>query len=109
MSFGLVARNHDSFVLSGWVGVLEKNVQAEWAELHALEESFNFARTRNWLKLEFEFDCVSLVNWLNRMKADFSTMGYSIRESLKMLDPCVNFSFVWAPRCCNKVADYLCK
>lgn len=66
MSFGLVARDHDGFVLGGRAGVLEKNVQAEWAELHALEESIRFARTKNWLKLEFEADCVSLVNRLNR-------------------------------------------
>ncbi|KAK5775357.1 hypothetical protein PVK06_043239 [Gossypium arboreum] len=68
MSFGLVARDHDGFVLGGRAGVLEKNVHAEWAEFYVLEESLNFARTKNWCKLEFESDCVSLVNRLNRMK-----------------------------------------
>ncbi|MBA0602851.1 hypothetical protein Gorai_003017, partial [Gossypium raimondii] len=87
MSFGLVARDHDGFALGGQASVLEKNVQAEWAELHALEESIRFARTKNWLKLEFEADCVSLVNPLNRPKADFSTIGHRIREILKLLDP----------------------
>ncbi|MBA0816384.1 hypothetical protein Gohar_001050 [Gossypium harknessii] len=76
MSFGLVARDHDGFVLNGRVGVMNKNVKGEWAELHALEESISFARTKNWLKLEFESNCVSLVNQLNRTKADFSTMGH---------------------------------
>ncbi|KAK5845660.1 hypothetical protein PVK06_001861 [Gossypium arboreum] len=109
MSFGLVARDHDGFVLGGQADVLEKNVQAEWAEFHALVESLNFARTKNWRKLEFESDCVSLVNRLNKMNVDFSTMGHYIRESIKILDPCVCLNFVWAPRCCNNAADYLCK
>ncbi|KAK5843388.1 hypothetical protein PVK06_005844 [Gossypium arboreum] len=109
MGFVLVARDHDGFVLGGQTGVLEKNVQAEWAELHTLEKSFSFVRTRNWLKLEFESDCISLVNRLNRMKVDFSTMGYRIRESLKMLNSCVSVSIVWAPHYCNKAADYLFK
>ncbi|MBA0753647.1 hypothetical protein Gogos_021879, partial [Gossypium gossypioides] len=39
MSFRLVARDHDGFVLGDLAGVLDKNVQAEWAELQALEES----------------------------------------------------------------------
>ncbi|MBA0660365.1 hypothetical protein Goklo_012388, partial [Gossypium klotzschianum] len=36
MSFGLVARDHDGFVLGGRADVLDRNVQAEWVELHAL-------------------------------------------------------------------------
>ncbi|MBA0582623.1 hypothetical protein Gorai_024760, partial [Gossypium raimondii] len=76
ISFGLVARDHDGFVLGGRAGVMDKNVQAEWAEVHELEESISFARTKNWLKLQFESNCVNLVNRLNRTKADFSTMGY---------------------------------
>ncbi|MBA0843757.1 hypothetical protein Goarm_000917 [Gossypium armourianum] len=108
MSFRLVARDHDGFVLGERAGVLEKNVQAEWVEMHALEESIRFARTKNWLNLEFEADCVSFVNRLNRPKANFSTMGHRIREILKLLDSCFSFCFVWAPRCCNKAADYLC-
>ncbi|KAG8497033.1 hypothetical protein CXB51_008257 [Gossypium anomalum] len=79
MSFGFVARDHDSFVLGGRGGVLEKNVQAEWAELHALEESISFAQAKNWTKLVFESNCMSLVNRLNKTKC-----------------------------CCNKPADYLC-
>ncbi|MBA0568201.1 hypothetical protein Golob_005710 [Gossypium lobatum] len=47
MSFGLVARDHDGFVLGGRAGVMDKNVQAEWADLHALEEIISFARTKN--------------------------------------------------------------
>lgn len=108
MSFGLVARDHDGFVLGSRASVKDKNVQAEWAELHVLEESISFARTKNWLRLEFESDCVSLVNQLTRMKADFSTMGHRIQEILKLLDSFSNVSFVWALRCCNKAADYLC-
>ncbi|MBA0702112.1 hypothetical protein Goari_022061, partial [Gossypium aridum] len=96
MSFRLMTSYHDGFVFGGRTGVIDKNVQAEWAEVHTLEESINFAMTKNWLKLRFESDCVSLVNQLNRMKADFSTMGHQIREILKLLDPFSSVSFVWA-------------
>ncbi|KAH1114017.1 hypothetical protein J1N35_007395 [Gossypium stocksii] len=75
MSFGIVARDHDGFVLGGRAGVLEKKVQAEWAELYALEECINFTRTKRWPKLEIETDCVSLVNRINGACVDFSTIG----------------------------------
>lgn len=111
MCFGIVARDHDGFVLGGRAGVLEKNVQAEWAELHALEESISFAQTKNWTKLVFESDCVGLINRLNKTKVDFSTMGHRIKDILNILKQYCNFdfSFGWAPRCCNKAADLLCK
>ncbi|MBA0602825.1 hypothetical protein Gorai_002992 [Gossypium raimondii] len=60
MSFGLVARDHNGFVVNGRAGVMDKNVKGEWAELHALEESISFARTKKLLKLEFESDYVNL-------------------------------------------------
>lgn len=78
MSFRLVARDHDDFVLGGRAGVWDKNVQAEWAELHALEESISFAQKKIWLKLKFESNYISLVNRLNRTKANFSTMSHRI-------------------------------
>lgn len=38
-------------------------------------------------------------------------MGNRIKEILIMLKQYCNFrfSFVWAPRCCNKAADLLCR
>ncbi|MBA0596517.1 hypothetical protein Gorai_013334 [Gossypium raimondii] len=51
MSFGLVARDHDGFVLGGRAGVLDRNVQAEWVELHVQAKSNNLARAKNWLRL----------------------------------------------------------
>ncbi|MBA0566934.1 hypothetical protein Golob_011706 [Gossypium lobatum] len=51
MSFGLVAMDHDGFVLGWRAGFLDRNVQAEWVELHALAESNNLARAKNWLRL----------------------------------------------------------
>ncbi|KAK5811784.1 hypothetical protein PVK06_027156 [Gossypium arboreum] len=109
LRFRLVARDHDGFVLGGRARMVAQNVQAEWAEFHVLVESFKFARSRNWLKLEIETDCASLVNRLNRRWVDLSTMGYSIRENIKILDFCDSYIFVWAQRSCNKAADSLCK
>ncbi|MBA0655764.1 hypothetical protein Goklo_008199, partial [Gossypium klotzschianum] len=39
MSFGLVARDHEGFVLGGRAGVLENQTGTEWAELQAFAES----------------------------------------------------------------------
>ncbi|MBA0855834.1 hypothetical protein Goshw_019833, partial [Gossypium schwendimanii] len=46
MSFGVVARDHEGFVLGGRAGVLENNAGAEWAELQALAECIELARER---------------------------------------------------------------
>ncbi|MBA0643781.1 hypothetical protein Goklo_028040, partial [Gossypium klotzschianum] len=111
MSFGVVARDHDGFVLGGRAGVLESNAGAEWAELQALAECLELAREKRWLKLEVESDCANLVNRLKWARVDFSTYGFRIRQLLNSFDPCIvfNFKFVWTPRCCNKAADQLCK
>lgn len=108
--FGIVARDHEGFVLGGQAGVLEKKVQAECAELHAPEESIIFAQTKSWTKLIFESDCVGFINRLNKIKIDYSTMGHCIKYIINKLKQCCNFSFsfVWTPRGCNKVADSLC-
>ncbi|KAG8493008.1 hypothetical protein CXB51_012636 [Gossypium anomalum] len=108
--FGIVVRDHEGFVLGGRAGVMEKKVQAECTELHALEESINFAQNRNWTKLIFELDCVGLINWLNKTKIDCSTMGHHIKDIINKLKQCCNFrfSFVWTPRGSNIVADSLC-
>ncbi|MBA0592179.1 hypothetical protein Gorai_009166 [Gossypium raimondii] len=42
MSFGIVAMDHDGFVLGGRAGVLESNTGAEWAELQALADSLSW-------------------------------------------------------------------
>ncbi|KAH1038582.1 hypothetical protein J1N35_040325 [Gossypium stocksii] len=85
MSFGIVARDHDGFVLGGRAGVLEKKVQAEWAELYTLEECMKFAQTKRWPKLEIETDCVSLVNRINGKSVDFSTIGFRIKEIFNLV------------------------
>ncbi|XP_012441985.1 uncharacterized protein LOC105766997 [Gossypium raimondii] len=59
-SFGIIARDHDGFVLGRRPGVLNRNYNAEWAELYALEESIKLARDNTWVRFEFESDCASL-------------------------------------------------
>ncbi|MBA0577179.1 hypothetical protein Golob_027484, partial [Gossypium lobatum] len=65
-SFGIIARDHEGFVLGGRAGVLNRNYNAEWVELYALEESIKLARENTWVRLEFESDCASLINRLRR-------------------------------------------
>ncbi|MBA0579300.1 hypothetical protein Gorai_021561, partial [Gossypium raimondii] len=71
-SYGLLARDSDGFVLGGSVGVLEKDLQIYWGELQALEESIKSTCSNNWTKLEFESDCVSLVNRFNKRNYDLT-------------------------------------
>ncbi|KAA3468127.1 reverse transcriptase [Gossypium australe] len=61
-SFGVLARDHDGFVIGGLMGMLENAKSAEWAELRAMEESISFARSKGWEKVTVESDCASLVN-----------------------------------------------
>ncbi|MBA0669638.1 hypothetical protein Goklo_024759 [Gossypium klotzschianum] len=107
MIFGLVARDHKGFMLGGRAGVLENQTGAEWAELQAFAESVELVREKRWLKVELESDCANLVNRLNKARVDFSSYGYRIRQLLNSVDSCFTFNFVWAPHCCNKVADQL--
>lgn len=109
MSYVLLARDSDRFVLGGRVRVLDKDLQIEWAELQLLEENIKFARTNNWTKLDFESDCVSLVNRFNKMNTDITTLGYCVQETYRLLESFYYFNFNWVPRCCNKVVDHLCK
>ncbi|KAK5835931.1 hypothetical protein PVK06_011649 [Gossypium arboreum] len=108
MSYGLVAKDHYDFVLGGRMGTMEKEMQIEWAELLALEESINFARSKSWSKLEFKTNCVSLVNRFNRRNADLRTLGHHIPDMYKMMKSFCCFNFNWAPKCCNQVADFRC-
>ncbi|MBA0729068.1 hypothetical protein Golax_022903, partial [Gossypium laxum] len=45
--YDLVARDSNGFVHGGCVGCVNKDLNAEWAEVQALEESINFARLNN--------------------------------------------------------------
>ncbi|MBA0877417.1 hypothetical protein Goshw_029662, partial [Gossypium schwendimanii] len=46
--YGLVARDANGFVLGGRTGFVNKEMHIEWAEIQAMEESINFARSNNW-------------------------------------------------------------
>ncbi|MBA0875914.1 hypothetical protein Goshw_023307, partial [Gossypium schwendimanii] len=109
MSFGLVARDHDGFVIGGRAGILVINARAEWTEMQALTEGMELAQEKRWLKLELESDCANLVNRLKRAHVDFSTLGFRIRQLINSFDPSFDFNFVWAPRFSNIVADLICK
>ncbi|KAA3477524.1 reverse transcriptase [Gossypium australe] len=62
VSFGLIARDSDGFVLGGRMGTRHKNMDVLWAEMSAMKESINFASLNNWDKVQIETDCISLVN-----------------------------------------------
>ncbi|MBA0818561.1 hypothetical protein Gohar_028334 [Gossypium harknessii] len=106
--YGLVARDADGFVHGGHVGFVNKELHTEWAELQAMEESIYFARSKNWNSVKLESDCASLVNRFNCRQEDLTMLGHRLREIQKLTNYFSHFSFNWALRCCNKVADALC-
>ncbi|MBA0823604.1 hypothetical protein Goarm_020323 [Gossypium armourianum] len=83
MSFGMIARNPDGFVLGG--AIVEINTQAEWTEIKAFKESILFAINRNFSDVLFEADNVSLVNQINKRDKDITMMGHQINEICKLL------------------------
>ncbi|MBA0607031.1 hypothetical protein Godav_019398 [Gossypium davidsonii] len=106
--YGLVARDVDGFVLGGRTGYVNKEVHIKWAELQAMEDSINFARSNNWKNVDLESDCASLVNRFNRRQEDLIMVGHQLREIKKQLHFFSQFNFCWAPHSCNKAADALC-
>ncbi|MBA0765549.1 hypothetical protein Gotri_014728, partial [Gossypium trilobum] len=107
--YGLVARDSNGFVHGGCAGCVKKDLSMEWAEVQALEESINFARINNWKVVVLESDCANLVNRFNSRQKDLTVLGYRLREIQKLTTYFSKFTITWAPRCCNKVADALCK
>ncbi|KAK5843123.1 hypothetical protein PVK06_005562 [Gossypium arboreum] len=104
----LVAIDSESFVHGGRMGVVDKEMQIEWAEMLAMEESLNVARSNNWNALELESDCASLVNRFKNWSCDLTMLGHRKREIQRKTHCFSYFNFKWGPHCCNKVADYLC-
>ncbi|MBA0811000.1 hypothetical protein Gohar_002940 [Gossypium harknessii] len=90
------------------MGFVDKELPIEWAELLAMEESLNFSRLNNWKNLALESDCTSLVNRFNKRNNDLTLLGYRLREIHRQSFYFRFFNFRWAPRCCNKVADFIC-
>ncbi|MBA0770460.1 hypothetical protein Gotri_019093 [Gossypium trilobum] len=81
--YGLMAKDADGFVHGGCMGYVNKEMQIEWAELLAMEESIKFARSKNWKIVELESDCASLVNRFNRRQEDLTMLGHRVREIKK--------------------------
>ncbi|XP_016743147.1 uncharacterized protein [Gossypium hirsutum] len=104
----LVAIDSEGFVHGERMGVVDKEMQIEWAEMLAMEESLNVARSNNWNALELESDCASLVNRFKNWSCDLTMLGHRMREIQRKTHCFSYFNFKWGPRCCNKVADYLC-
>lgn len=68
------------------LGVMDKEVQIDWTEMLALEESIYFAQSKGWNKMELETDCANLVNRYNKRDSDLTTFGHRMREIHMKLD-----------------------
>lgn len=88
--------------------VVDKDMNVEWAEMLAMEESIMVARSNNWMCLKLESDCASLVNCFNKRNSDLTMLGSHLQEIEKQFHYCSFSNFCWAPCCCNKVSNSLC-
>ncbi|KAK5845208.1 hypothetical protein PVK06_001368 [Gossypium arboreum] len=107
MSVGMIARDSDGFVLGS--GVVEISTQAEWTEIKAFKESILFAINRNFSDVLFEPDNVSMVNQINKRNKDITMIGHQINEICKLLKGFNVAKVCWTMRCCNRIADFICK
>ncbi|MBA0555951.1 hypothetical protein Golob_026096 [Gossypium lobatum] len=58
--FDVLTRDDEGFVVGGTCGFRVENMQAEWVELHAFEESIKVASSMHTANIIFETGCTSL-------------------------------------------------
>ncbi|MBA0660730.1 hypothetical protein Goklo_012701, partial [Gossypium klotzschianum] len=106
----MVVRDEEGFVLGGGGGFKEGGMSVEETECVAFEESIKVAR-RLQLKEQvlFETDHVGLVNRLNNLVNDVTTIGARIKDCAAAFEFFNSVNLIWAERSCNKVAHLLCK
>ncbi|MBA0579573.1 hypothetical protein Gorai_021825 [Gossypium raimondii] len=109
MGYGMLARDSDGFVLGEGAGIIDTNMQIEWVELKAFEESLNFARSLNFPNLVFETNCISLVNRINKRGQNITLLGHRINDVCKLPEYFNLPKIMWANRSCNRIANHLCK
>ncbi|KAK5810896.1 hypothetical protein PVK06_026213 [Gossypium arboreum] len=108
MGFGVIARDDEGFVVDGYGGSKESTLNSEWAELLALEEGVQLARKLKLQRLVFESDNASIVNKIGRNGQDITILGQRAYDTCMQLKTFEAADVTWAPRSCNKIADFIC-
>ncbi|MBA0710977.1 hypothetical protein Golax_010218 [Gossypium laxum] len=65
IGFDVLTRDDEGFVVGGTCGFRVENMQAEWVELHAFEESIKVASSMHTANIIFETGCAS---WASRIR-----------------------------------------
>ncbi|MBA0612523.1 hypothetical protein Godav_013119, partial [Gossypium davidsonii] len=86
VGIGIIARDHDGFVLGGRTIFLDLKMDIECAEVGALKEGIMWTRNNNVTRAVFKTDCASLVNRLKSRKEDLSIFGFRLKEIFKLLE-----------------------
>ncbi|KAG8500630.1 hypothetical protein CXB51_004357 [Gossypium anomalum] len=83
---------------------------AEWAEIYAFEESIKMACALNIkTAVVFETDNASLVNRVKHHSTDVTIISARVKDSIKALENFKSATLCWANRCCNTMANFICK
>ncbi|MBA0765445.1 hypothetical protein Gotri_014642, partial [Gossypium trilobum] len=89
ISYGVIVRDSDGFVLGRVGGFKDEEMSAERAELFSFEET-------------------NLVNRVKKHGKDITIMGYRIDVAYKHMDN-FNSVVIWANRSCNKSRQQVCQ
>ncbi|MBA0601114.1 hypothetical protein Gorai_004301 [Gossypium raimondii] len=109
VGIGIIARDHDGFVLCGRVIILDYRMDVEWAEAEAMREGIILAHNNNITRSFFKTDCASLVNRFKFHREAISIFDFHLKEIFDLLDAFIDFKIEWVDRSSNRVADCLCK
>ncbi|MBA0696189.1 hypothetical protein Goari_002765 [Gossypium aridum] len=108
VGIGIIARDHDGFVLGGRAIFLDDKMDIEWAEAEALSESIMWASNNSVTKAVFEIDCASLVRFKSQWE-DISIFGFQLKEIFGLLESFIDVNIEWVTHSSNRVVDSLCK
>ncbi|MBA0729430.1 hypothetical protein Golax_020452 [Gossypium laxum] len=109
VGIGIIARDHDGFVLGGRAIFLNDKMDIEWAEAEALRESIMWASNNSVTRAMFEIDCASLVNRFKSQWEDITIFGFQLKEIFGLLESFIDVNIEWVAHSSNKVVDSLCK
>ncbi|KAK8487261.1 hypothetical protein V6N13_015099 [Hibiscus sabdariffa] len=108
-TFGIVARDMDSFVLTRKASMMEGRHTLEIVEAYAFQEGVMMALDKGWQHVVLEGDVINIVHRLANPDLKLSTPAAILKATSQRLqsDPGIKIHYVW--REANRVAHGLAK
>lgn len=107
MGIGFVARDCDGLVHGGAMQTTCNVVDPAWGELAALISGIVWAMDKGLTHVTFKGDSASIINKIKTGQEDITTLGFKIKEGVRLLNTRNEYNIRWCHRSCNSVADTL--